>query len=112
MKKLLTLAALYLVAIAAVGQNVQHAQIKALYQYTELRRHIQGHDFEDTDDMMLLASPVGSRFFSVKTEEYDSLMASPGGKDKYSELLKVAAATALVIENGSLTVDRNNASSG
>lgn len=33
MKKLLTLAALYLVAIAAVGQNVQHAQIKALYQY-------------------------------------------------------------------------------
>ncbi len=107
MKKIITLAALYLVAIAAVGQNVQHAQIKALYQYTELRRHIQGHDFEDTDDMMLLASPVGSRFFSVKTEEYDSLMASPGGKEKYSELLKVAASTALIIENGSLTVDRN-----
>lgn len=107
MKKLLTLTVMCLVAIAAVAQNVQQAQIKALYKYTELRRHIQGHDFEETDDMILLASPVGSRFFSVKTEEYDSLMASPGGKEKYRELLNVAAATALIIENGSLTVDRN-----
>ncbi len=107
MKKLLTLTVMCLVAIAAAGQNVQHAQIKALYRYTELRRHVQGHDFEDTDEMMLLASPVSSRFFSVKTEEYDSLMASPGGKEKYRELLNVAAATALIIENGSLTVDRN-----
>lgn len=107
MKKIITLTVMWLMTIASVGQNVQHAQIKALYQYTELRRHIQGHDFEDSDDMMLLASPVGSRFFSVKTEEYDSLMSSPGGKEKYSELLKIAATTALVIENGSLTVDRN-----
>lgn len=63
MKKLLTLTVMCLVAIAAVAQNVQQAQIKALYKYTELRRHIQGHDFEETDDMILLASPVGSRFF-------------------------------------------------
>lgn len=96
-----------LVAVTAIAQCIQPAQIKALYRYTELRRHVQGHDFEDTDDMMLLASPVGSRFFSVKTEEYDSLMASPGGAEKYRELLKVAASTALIIENGSLTVDRN-----
>lgn len=96
-----------IVAVAAVAQEMQPAQIKVLYKYTELRRHVQGHDFEDTDDMVLLASTVGSRFYSLKTEEYDSLMSSPGGKERYGELLKVAATSALIIENGGLTVDRN-----
>lgn len=107
MKKLIAITTVVLLVATTAAQNAHHARIKALYKYSELRRHVQGHDFEDSDHMMLLASPVGSRFFSVKTEEYDSLMASPGGKEKYSELLKVAAATALIIENGSLTVDRN-----
>ncbi len=107
MKIIVVLSVTWLLSIAVVAQNMQPAQIKALYKYTELRRHVKGYDFEDTDEMVLLASTVGSRFFSIKTEEYDSLMASPGGKEKYSELLKVAATNALIIENGSLTVDRN-----
>lgn len=107
MKTIVVLSVICQLVIAAVAQNTQPAQIKALYKYTELRRHVDGYDFEDSEDMILLASPVGSRFFSVKTEEYDSLLASPGGNEKYRELLKAAASSALIIENGSLTIDRN-----
>ncbi len=107
MKKIFILILFCIATITSVAQTMQHARIKASYKYTELRRHVDGHDFEDSDNMLLLASPTGSRFFSLKTEEYDSLMASPGGKEKYSQLLNAAASTALIIENGSLTVDRN-----
>ncbi|MBD5356788.1 MAG: GLPGLI family protein [Bacteroides sp.] len=91
----------------AFSQNEQLAQIKALYRYTSLIRHVEGHDLAHDDDMVLLASPVGSRFFSAKTEQYDSLMATAGGKEKYKELLSYAARNALIIENGGITFDRN-----
>lgn len=89
------------------AQNVEPAQIRALYRYTKVTRHVDGHDFDNNDDMVLLASPVGSRFFSAGTEQYDSLMASPGGREKYKELLSFAAKNALIVENGSLTIDRS-----
>lgn len=93
--------------VVAFAQNEQPAQIKALYRYTCLIRHVEGHDMTCDDDMILLASPVGSRFFSAKTEQYDSLMATAGGKEKYKELLSYAARNALIIENGGITFDRN-----
>lgn len=96
-----------LFSFVAFPQNEQPAQIKALYRFTSLIRHVEGHDFEHSDDMILLASPVGSRFFSAKTEQYDSLMATTGGKEKYKELLSYAARNALIIENGGITFDRN-----
>ncbi len=82
------------------------AQIKAVYTYKYLIRHTAGHDIENTDNMMLLASPVASRFFSVNTEEYDSLMATPDGQAKYQDLMRSAVSTALTIENGALSIDK------
>lgn len=107
MNKFLLFAVMVFVRLLAFSQNEQPAQIKALYQYIRLSRHVDGHDFERTDDMVLLASPVGSRFYSAKTEQYDSLMATAGGKEKYKELLSYAARNALVIDNGGITFDRN-----
>ncbi len=105
--RLISLAIIVLSALAAYPGNKQPAQIKAMYRYTKLSRHVSGTDFERTDDMVLLASAVGSRFFSAKTEQYDSLMAMPGGREKYRDLLKYAANNALIIENGGITFDRN-----
>ncbi|MDE6578336.1 MAG: GLPGLI family protein [Muribaculaceae bacterium] len=105
MKRLLSFLVVLASFYSVYPQNKQAAQIKAKYRFTSLSRHVDGHDFEKTDDMILLASPVGSRFFSAKTEQYDSLMATPGGKKKYNELLSYAAKHAFVIENGGITFD-------
>ena len=107
MKKIIVLLISSLFLVLGYAQNHQPAEIKAMYRYTSIQRHVAGHDFEHNDDMILLASSVGSRFFSARTEQYDSLMSVPGGKEKYQELLKYAARNALVIENGGITFDRS-----
>lgn len=107
MKRSFLYSLLAIFSLAAFPQNEQPALIKALYRYTSLSRHVNGHDIERSDDMILLASPLGSRFYSVNTEEYDSLLASAGGKEKYKELLSYAARNALIIEDGGITFDRN-----
>lgn len=93
-------------SFSIIAADYPKAQIKAVYTYKYLTRHTDGHDIENTDNMMLLASPVASRFFSVNTEEYDSLMATPDGQAKYQELMRSAVSTALTIENGALSIDK------
>lgn len=39
-----------------------------------------------TDDMMLQIAPSESRFFSLKTEWYDSIMAQPGGSEMMTKI--------------------------
>ncbi|MDE5975924.1 MAG: GLPGLI family protein [Muribaculaceae bacterium] len=107
MKRLLFLLALSASIYSVYSQNKQPAQIMAKYRFTSISRHVDGHDFEKTDDMILLASPVGSRFFSAKTEQYDSLMAAPGGRKNYKQLLSYAVKNALTIDNGAISIDRN-----
>lgn len=107
MKQLLLYTAVALTCITGHSQNKIPALIKAQYTFTEVRRHVDGHDFEDSNDMILYASPVGSRFYSPYTEQYDSLMATPGGRDKYKDMLSYAASNALIVENGGITFDRN-----
>lgn len=107
MIRLILLLTLLSFEIFSNAQNRCPAEIKAVYRFTAISRHINGHDFENTDDMILLASSVGSRFFSAKTEQYDSLMAIPEGKEKYKDLLKYAARNALVVDNGGITFDRS-----
>lgn len=93
-------------SLSIIAADYPKAQIKAVYTYKYLIRHTAGHDIENTDNMMLLASPVASRFFSVNTEEYDSLMATPDGQAKYQDLMRSAVSTALTIENGALSIDK------
>lgn len=93
-------------SFSIIAADYPKAQIKAVYTYKYLTRHTDGHDIENTDNMMLLASPVASRFFSVNTEEYDSLMATPDGQAKYQDLMRSAVSTALTIENGALSIDK------
>ncbi|WP_304967482.1 hypothetical protein, partial [uncultured Duncaniella sp.] len=54
-------------SLSIIAADYPKAQIKAVYTYKYLTRHTDGHDIENTDNMMLLASPVASRFFSVNT---------------------------------------------
>ncbi|MBJ2189497.1 GLPGLI family protein [Duncaniella sp.] len=106
MKRIIFITFSLLTAFASQAADYPKAQIKAVYTYKYLIRHTAGHDIENTDNMMLLASPVASRFFSVNTEEYDSLMATPDGQAKYQDLMRSAVSTALTIENGALSIDK------
>ncbi|WP_289763415.1 GLPGLI family protein [uncultured Duncaniella sp.] len=106
MKKLILFVVMAAVSLSIKAADYPKAQIKAVYTYKYLTRHTDGHDIENTDNMMLLASPVASRFFSVNTEEYDSLMATPDGQAKYQDLMRSAVSTALTIENGALSIDK------
>lgn len=106
MKNLILLVVMAAVSLSIKAADYPKAQIKAVYTYKYLIRHTDGHDMDRSDVMMLLASPSASRFFSVNTEEYDSLMASPGGQAKYKDMMKHAASSALTIVNGALSIDR------
>ncbi|MEZ3561605.1 GLPGLI family protein [Duncaniella sp.] len=92
-------------SLSIIAADYPKAQIKAVYTYKYLTRHTDGHDIENTDNMMLLASPVASRFFSVNTEQYDSLMARPDGKEKYQLMSREAMKDAIVHENGEMRID-------
>lgn len=107
MKRIIFITLSILAAFSSQATDCPRAQIKAVYTYKYLLRHTDGHDMDCSDVMMLLASPSASRFFSVNTEEYDSLMATPGGQAKYKELMKHAASSALTVVNGSLSIDRS-----
>lgn len=103
----LTAILISIITLSVIAQNREPARIKASYTFTEVRRHVDGHDFEENSYFILMTSAVGSRFFCKSTEQYDSLMAIPGGKEKYREMLNYAAANALIIENGGISIDRS-----
>ena len=94
MKRIIFITFSLLTAFASQAADYPKAQIKAVYTYKYLIRHTAGHDIENTDNMMLLASPV------------DSLMATPDGQAKYQDLMRSAVSTALTIENGALSIDK------
>ncbi|WP_297067247.1 GLPGLI family protein [uncultured Duncaniella sp.] len=109
MKKLVLSAIIALTAMSVMAADYPKAQIAAVYVYKYLTRHADGHDMENTDNMMLLASPSASRFFSINKEQYDSLMATPGGKKKYNLMLREAMKDAVVRENDRVTIDMTRA---
>ncbi|WP_289692499.1 hypothetical protein, partial [uncultured Duncaniella sp.] len=60
MKRIIFITFSLLTAFASQAADYPKAQIKAVYTYKYLIRHTAGHDIENTDNMMLLASPVAS----------------------------------------------------
>lgn len=108
MKKLIiTLLAALPLTFGAMAQEYPKASIKALYDYHRLGRHTEGYDITYNEDMVLLASNDASRFYGCDVELYDSLNSTPEGKEKYRQMLKELAPKALIITNGSISVDRS-----
>ncbi len=81
MKKLLILLAVaQALPVFAADDSTPTATIAVTYKYSKpvLRSEKLKHN---DDEMMLMVAPEASRFYSVKTQFYDSLSAAPGGKE-------------------------------
>ena len=86
MKKLITLTVMCLVALAAIAQ--EKADIEVSYNY----KHFHRTGKEQNHQLVLLANPSESKFYSPETEYVDSLEFTPEGKEVYNQM-KMAAFT-------------------
>lgn len=101
MKKiLLVLVTLFMLTPAHAGaagpQTI--AELEVGYKF-QRPRHIKDSLELISDEMMLMIAPEASRFYSVKTQFYDSLAASPGGQELINDLLmKAINGNALIVD--------------
>ena len=65
------------ISLSAAARQHSEANIEVRYNYEYARPTVDSIKY-DSDEMLLQLAPDESRFFSVKTEFYDSLVASPG----------------------------------
>ena len=70
---------------AAKKQPHSEANLEVKYKYEYAASQVDTLKYK-SDDMLLQIAPGESRFFSIKTEFYDSLMATPGGKKMVSDM--------------------------
>lgn len=89
MKKIFILiaaVAAQVVPVYAADDSRPTANLAVTYQYSKpnLRSKSLKHT---TDEMMLMVAPEASRFYSVKTQFYDSLAAAPGGKEMINNMV-------------------------
>lgn len=82
MKHIITLLAAVAVAASASAAGKQHstAGLEVTYQYEHALTYVDSLKYK-SDKMLLQVAPDESRYFSIKTEFYDSLKASPGGSE-------------------------------
>lgn len=108
---LLLTAAMAIGMSGAAPQEHQVATLEVTYRYEYAMPHIDSIKYR-SDDMLLQVAPDESRYFSIKTEFYDSLYNSPGGAD----MIRKMSMDALINSGGikyegnavitSITVDR------
>lgn len=90
MKKLLLMMAAAIISLSlSAEENHSIANLAAVYKYDCVRPHADSLIYA-TDEMMLQVAPDESRFFSVKTEFYDSIAATPGGKEMINQMVRDA----------------------
>jgi len=77
---LIYIAAVALSLFAAEKPTHSEATLEVKYKYEYAMSHIDSLKYK-TDDMLLQIASDESRFFSLKTEFYDSLAAAPGGAE-------------------------------
>lgn len=88
MKCFITLAALAICICASAAEHSK-AIMTATYRFEGAKRAIDSIRY-DRDEMVLQIAPDESRYFSAKTEFYDSLAAAPGGREMISKMLSDA----------------------
>ncbi|MDE6333783.1 MAG: GLPGLI family protein [Muribaculaceae bacterium] len=83
---ILLVAAAVSASVFAAKRQHSEANIEVTYQYDYAVATVDSLNYK-SDKMLLQIAPDESRFFSVKTEFYDSLAASPGGKDMINDMV-------------------------
>lgn len=74
------------ISLSAAARQHSEANIEVRYNYEYARPTVDSIKY-DSDEMLLQLAPDESRFFSVKTEFYDSLVASPGGSELVGNMM-------------------------
>ena len=89
MKKILILIAAVAAQVApvfAADDSRPTANLAVTYKYS--KPNIRSKSLKHTtDEMMLMVAPEASRFYSVKTQFYDSLAAAPGGREMINNMV-------------------------
>lgn len=85
MKKLFIIALCAIATIAAVAGDHSTATIRAEYKYEYPITHSDSLRYRN-DVMALQIAPDESRYFSIKTEFFDSLTSTPGGRQMIQQL--------------------------
>ena len=92
MKKILILIAAIMAQVGTVfaaDDSLPTANLAVTYKYS--KPNIRSKSLKHTsDEMMLMVAPEASRFYSVKTQFYDSLAAAPGGREMISNMVNDA----------------------
>lgn len=103
MKKLLIIIAMTAaVTTTAVAREHSRATMAVSYRYDYPTKASADTIVHSSDDMLLLIAPDESRFYSVKTEFYDSIANSPGGTELIGQM-----ATDALNACGGITRDAN-----
>lgn len=84
----------------AAPQEHQVATLEVTYRYEYAMPHIDSIKYR-SDEMLLQVAPDESRYFSIKTEFYDSLKASPGGSELINNMVMDALNKSGGIKTGS-----------
>lgn len=84
-------------SLTAAKPEQPTATLGVAYRYSKPKMRFEKLTY-DNDDMMLMISPEASRFYSLKTQFYDSLATSPGGMDIINKLKEDAVAKSVNIE--------------
>jgi GLPGLI family protein len=86
MKKIITLTATCLVAIAAVAHEKADIEVS----YTASQPSLMSGKVEKSNQYILIANASESKFYSPMTEYLDSLESTPEGQAKYKEMSRNA----------------------
>lgn len=88
MKRIITVLVVVAMACTVLLAGRQHseANLEVTYQYEYAVADVDSIKYR-SDRMLLQIAPDESRFFSIKTEFYDSLAATPGGKGLINDMV-------------------------
>lgn len=89
MKKIVTLTAICLVAIAAMAQGKADIVVSYRYEQPNFKTGVRDTKY----DYILLANGRTSKFYSPKTEYVDSMQSTPEGMAKLNEIARSAMAS-------------------
>ena len=78
MKKLFAISAAASLAFCLLAASRPDATLVVTYDFERCRHEVDSLEYS-TDQMIIQLAPTASRFFSAKTEFFDSLHSAPGG---------------------------------